>query len=95
MPVLRGLELATGTVALLPAAWYLGWGYGAELARNWGDVYLGNSLGGMGFAVLAVAAVTGRWSADGGAVGARREDGCRCGRGVARLDDGADRKGVG
>lgn len=67
--VLLGLELATGNFALLPAGWYAGRVGSGALARNWWWVYLGNLVGGVSFAVLAVASVTGWWSHDAGAVG--------------------------
>jgi formate/nitrite transporter len=66
---LLGLELATGNFALLPAGWYAGRVTGGQLLRNWWWVYLGNLMGGVGFAVLAVAALTGWWDHDAGPVG--------------------------
>jgi|UniRef100_A0A7C2BE34 formate/nitrite transporter len=67
--VLLGLELATGNFALLPAGWYVGRVDAGAVGRNWWWVYLGNLVGGAGFAVLAVASLTGWWSHDAGAVG--------------------------
>lgn len=69
MLVLLGLELATGNFALLPAGWYAGRVSLGAVARNWWWVYVGNLLGGIGFAVLAVASLTGWWSHGAGAVG--------------------------
>ncbi len=66
---LLGLELATGNFALLPAGWYAGRVTAGRLLRNWWWVYLGNLVGGVGFAVLAVAALTGWWDHDAGPVG--------------------------
>lgn len=67
--VLLGLELATGNFALLPAGWYVGRVESGALVRNWWWVYLGNLVGAVSFAVLAVASLTGWWSHDAGAVG--------------------------
>ncbi len=69
MLVLLGLELATGNFALLPAGWYMGRVSLGAVGRNWWWVYIGNLLGGIGFAVLAVASLTGWWSHDAGTVG--------------------------
>ena len=69
MLVLLGLELATGNFALLPAAWYRRRITAAAVVRNWGWVYLGNCLGSIGFAVLAVASLTGWWSHEAGPLG--------------------------
>ncbi len=69
MLVLLGLELATGNFALLPAAWYRRRITAAAVVRNWGWVYLGNFLGAAGFAVLAVASLTGWWSHEAGPLG--------------------------
>ncbi len=66
---LLGLELATGNFALLPAGCYARRVTLSQLARNWWWVYLGNLVGGVGFAVLAVAALTGWYDHDAGAVG--------------------------
>ncbi|MCX7622851.1 MAG: formate/nitrite transporter family protein [Thermomicrobium sp.] len=64
--VLLGLELATGNFALLPASWWVGRVDAPAVLRNWWWVYLGNALGSLGFAVLAVAALTEWWTRDGG-----------------------------
>ncbi len=66
---LLGLELATGNFALLPAGWYAGRVTLGQLARNWWWVYLGNLVGGVGFAALAVASLTAWWQHDAGPVG--------------------------
>ncbi len=66
---LLGLELATGNFALLPASWYAGRVTSGQILKNWWWVYLGNLIGGVGFAVLAVAALTNWWAHDPGAVG--------------------------
>lgn len=69
MLVLLGLELATGNFALLPMAWFSGRLPGAAVVRNWWWVYLGNVLGGLGFALLATASLTGWWQHDAGPIG--------------------------
>ncbi len=67
--VLLGLELATGNFALLPAAWYRRRITATAVVRNWWWVYLGNCLGAIGFAVLALASLTGWWSHEAGPLG--------------------------
>ncbi len=69
MLVLLGLELATGNFALLPAGWYAGRVTPKQIARSWWWVYLGNLIGGVLFAWLAVASLTGWWAHDAGTVG--------------------------
>ena len=58
MIVLLGLELVTGSFALLPLAQLDGRITFAATLRNWGWSFLGNLLGSMLFALLAWAAVT-------------------------------------
>lgn len=68
MLVLLGLELATGNFALLPAGWLARRVEPIALLRNWWWVYLGNLFGALAFAMLSVAALTGWWSHDAGAI---------------------------
>ncbi|HZW72838.1 MAG TPA: formate/nitrite transporter family protein, partial [Caldimonas sp.] len=58
MIVLLGLELVTGSFALLPLAQLDGRITFAATLRNWGWSFLGNLLGSMLFALLAWGAVT-------------------------------------
>jgi formate/nitrite transporter len=58
MIVLLGLELVTGSFALLPLAQMSGCtGWGGTF-RNWGWVFCGNLLGSLGYAVLLWATLT-------------------------------------
>jgi formate transporter len=50
--VLLGLELVTGSFALLPLAWIERKVSAAEVLRNWGWVFLGNLLGALLYAGL-------------------------------------------
>jgi len=58
MIVLLGLELVTGSFALLPLAWIERHVNAAEVLRNWGWVYLGNLLGALLYAGLLVTALS-------------------------------------
>ncbi len=56
--VLLGLELVTGSFALLPLAWLERHVNAAEVLRNWGWVFLGNLLGALLYAALLVTALS-------------------------------------
>jgi formate/nitrite transporter len=71
MIVLLGLELVTGSFALLPVAQMDGKITFAATLRNWGWAFLGNLLGSMLFAVLAWGALTMFGAVPGGPVGDR------------------------
>ncbi|HEV2284684.1 MAG TPA: formate/nitrite transporter family protein [Steroidobacteraceae bacterium] len=58
MIVLLGLELVTGSFALLPLAWLERRIGAAEVLRNFGWVFLGNLLGSVLYAVLLVTALS-------------------------------------
>ena len=68
MIVLLGLELVTGSFALLPMSVADGKINGREMLRNWGWVFLGNLLGSLFFGGLLVIALTGASPAAGGAL---------------------------
>ena len=71
MIVLLGLELVTGSFAVLPVAQMDGRITFAATLRNWGWSFLGNLLGSMLFAVLAWGALTMFGETPGGPVGDR------------------------
>ncbi len=71
MIVLLGLELVTGSFALLPVAQMDGRITFAATLRNWGWGFLGNLLGSLLFAVLAWAAMTMFGESSGGPVATR------------------------
>jgi len=56
--LLLGLELATGSFALLPLAWKEGEIGGAHMVANLGWVLLGNLIGSLFYALLLVGALT-------------------------------------
>lgn len=58
MIVLLGLELVTGSFALVPLAWIEGKTSLATVLSNWGWVFLGNLLGALLYAGLYVVAVS-------------------------------------
>jgi formate transporter len=58
MIVLLGLELVTGSFALLPLAWLERQVNAAEVLRNWGWVFLGNLLGALLYAALLATALS-------------------------------------
>ena len=71
MIVLLGLELVTGSFALLPVAQMDGRITFSATLRNWGWSFFGNLLGSMLFAVLAWGALTMFGETPGGPVGER------------------------
>ncbi len=58
MIVLLGLELLTGSFALLPLAWIEGKASAAEVLGNWSWVFLGNLLGALLYAALLATALS-------------------------------------
>ena len=58
MIVLLGLELVTGSFALLPLAWLDRKAGAAEVLRNWSWVFLGNLLGSLLYAGLLATALS-------------------------------------
>ncbi|HVY13822.1 MAG TPA: formate/nitrite transporter family protein [Rhodopila sp.] len=61
MIVLLGLELVTGSFALLPMAVMAGQAKPAQMLTNWSWVLLGNLIGSVIYAILFVIAVTNAW----------------------------------
>ncbi|MGE5539356.1 MAG: formate/nitrite transporter family protein [Gemmatimonas sp.] len=58
MIVLLGLELVTGSFAVVPLAWLEGKTSGANVLLNWNWVFLGNLLGSLLYAGLFVIAIS-------------------------------------
>jgi formate transporter len=58
MIVLLGLELVTGSFALVPLAWLRGRTTSGTVLTNWSWVFVGNLLGSVFYAVLLVIALT-------------------------------------
>ena len=56
--VLLGLELVTGSFALLPLPWLRGEASGTAVLVNWGWVFLGNLIGSLAYGVLIAIALT-------------------------------------
>jgi formate/nitrite transporter len=61
MIVLLGLELVTGSFALLPMAVMSGQAKSGQMLSNWSWVLLGNLIGSVVYALLFVIAVTDAW----------------------------------
>jgi formate transporter len=61
MIILLGLELVTGSFALLPMAVMAGKVKSGQMLSNWSWVLLGNLIGGVLYGVLFVIAVTDAW----------------------------------
>ena len=61
MIVLLGLELVTGSFAVLPMAVMAGQAKSGQMLSNWSWVLLGNLLGSIAYAVLFVIAATNAW----------------------------------
>src|SRR5262249_64016 len=55
---LLGLELITGSFALLPLPWLRGEATGSAVIANWGWVFLGNLIGSMAYGALLAIALT-------------------------------------
>jgi formate/nitrite transporter FocA (FNT family) len=58
MIVLLGLELITGSFALLPLPWLRGEATGSAVIANWGWVFLGNLIGSVAYGALLAIALT-------------------------------------
>lgn len=56
--VLLGLELVTGSFALVPLPWLAGRASGGAVLTNWGWVFLGNLVGALVYGVLIMIALT-------------------------------------
>src|SRR5215468_5115685 len=56
--VLLGLELVTGSFALLPLAWFEGDATPSQIVVNWSWVFLCNLIGSIGYGILLAIALT-------------------------------------
>jgi len=73
MIVILGLELVTGSFALVPLPYLEGRASPGAVIANWGWVFLGNLLGSIGYGVLLAIALTNFWHAEPTGVAARFE----------------------
>jgi formate transporter len=71
MIVLLGLELITGSFALVPLPWLDGEASGANVLSNWGWVFLANLIGSVLYGVLIAIALTNMGSIEPTGVAAR------------------------
>jgi formate/nitrite transporter len=71
MIVILGLELVTGSFALLPLPYLEGRASLGAVIANWGWVFLGNLLGSIAYGVLLAIALTNFWHAEPSGVAAR------------------------
>ena len=71
MIVILGLELVTGSFALLPLAYLERRSSMGSVIANWGWVFLGNLLGSIAYGVLLAIALTNFWHAEPTGVAAR------------------------
>jgi formate transporter len=71
MIVILGLELVTGSFALLPLPYLEGRASLGAVIANWGWVFLGNLLGSMAYGVLLAITLTNFWHAEPAGVAAR------------------------
>ncbi len=69
--VLLGLELVTGSFALLPLPWLDRDASGVSVLSNWAWVFLGNLIGSIVFGVLLAVALTNMWTVAPAGVAAR------------------------
>jgi formate/nitrite transporter len=69
--VLLGLELVTGSFALVPLPWLEGRASLGQVLRNWAWVMLGNLLGSLVYALLASIVLTNLWTSAPAGVAAR------------------------
>ena len=60
--VLLGLELVTGSFALVPLPWLEGRASAGQVLRNWAWVMLGNLIGSLAYALLASIVLTNLWT---------------------------------
>jgi formate transporter len=71
MIVILGLELVTGSFALVPLPWLEGRASFGAVIANWSWVFIGNLLGSIGYGVLLAIALTNFWHAEPAGVAAR------------------------
>ena len=71
MIVILGLELVTGSFALVPLPYLEGRASPGAVLANWSWVFLGNLLGSIGYGVLLAIALTNFWHAEPTGVAAR------------------------
>jgi formate/nitrite transporter len=71
MIVILGLELVTGSFALLPLPYLEGRASLGSVIANWSWVFLGNLLGSMAYGILLAVALTNFWHAEPTGVAAR------------------------
>src|SRR5262245_12618785 len=71
MIVLLGLELITGSFALLPLPWLDGQASGASVRANWGWVFVANLIGSVAYGALIAIALTNMGSIEPSGVAAR------------------------
>ncbi len=71
MIVILGLELVTGSFALLPLAYLEGRSSLGSVVANWGWVFVGNLIGSIAYGVLLAIALTNFWHAEPTGVAAR------------------------
>src|SRR5262249_41615739 len=71
MIVLLGLELITGSFALLPLPWLDGQASGASILANWGWVFIANLIGSVAYGALIVIALTNMGAIEPSGVAAR------------------------
>jgi formate transporter len=69
--VLLGLELVTGSFALVPLPWLRGEASGSAVLANWGWVFLGNLIGSVAYGALIAIALTDMGSTPPAGVAAR------------------------
>ncbi len=69
--VLLGLELVTGSFALVPLPWLEGRATAGDVLKNWAWVMLGNLLGSVLYGVLAAIVLTNMWTLAPAGVAAR------------------------
>lgn len=69
--VLLGLELVTGSFALVPLPWLEGRASLGQVLTNWSWVMLGNLLGSIAYGVLVAIALTNMWTSEPTGVAAR------------------------
>ena len=69
--VLLGLELVTGSFALVPLPWLEGRASFARVLANWGWVMLGNLIGSVAYGVLIALVYTNMWTSPAAGVAAR------------------------
>ena len=70
--VLLGLELVTGSFALVPLPWIEGRASIGQVLANWGWVLLGNLLGSVAYGFLVALTYTNAWTTDATGVAAAR-----------------------